>query len=86
MKLAKSIIVAAMAAIISLGVAGPASAEEPSPQCEHNGNKTPCWEYYSWYWTYENCHTEGRKQVQKSRYSDYLCDGGATVYLWLKRV
>ncbi|OLT29726.1 hypothetical protein BJF83_10075 [Nocardiopsis sp. CNR-923] len=60
---------------------------EPTPQCESNGNKPPCWEYYSWYWTYERCHEVGKQQVSAhARYNDYTCDGGATVYLWLHRV
>ncbi|MFL1377960.1 MULTISPECIES: hypothetical protein [unclassified Nocardiopsis] len=86
MKFTKTLAVAAMTTVITLGLASPAAAVEPNPQCESTGNKTPCWEYYSWYWTYSACHAEGRKQVESPRYSDYLCDGGATVYLWLRRV
>lgn len=86
MKFAKTLAVAAMTTVVTLGLASPAAAAEPQPQCEYNGNVTPCWEYYSWYWTYSACHAEGREQIKSSRYSDYLCDGGATVYLWLRRV
>lgn len=85
MKFTKALAVATMSAFVSLAPAAPAAAAEPQPQCEFNGNETPCWEYYDWYWTYSNCHAAGQAEVNKARYSDYLCDGGATVYLWLKR-
>ena len=85
MKFTKVLAVAAVAAATALGPASPAAAAEPQPQCEYNGNKTPCWEYYSWYWTYDSCHAEGSRLANGPRYSDYLCDGGFTVYLWLYR-
>ncbi|MFI6575264.1 hypothetical protein ACIBFB_05640 [Nocardiopsis sp. NPDC050513] len=87
MKLTRALAVAALTAAATLGWAAPAAAVEPTPQCESNGNKPPCWEYYSWYWTYERCHEVGKQQVSAhARYDDYTCDGGATVYLWLHRV
>lgn len=90
MKLARTLAVAVMTAAATLALAAPAAAlapkVEPTPQCESNGNKPPCWEYYTWYWTYSACHAEGKKQVSgHARYDDYTCDGGATVYLWLHR-
>ncbi|SHJ23217.1 hypothetical protein SAMN05421803_104227 [Nocardiopsis flavescens] len=85
MKLTRTLAVAAMTVVATLGLTSPAAAVEPTPQCESNGGARPCWEYYSWYWTYAACHEEGRKQVDNRRYDDYQCDGGATVYLWLRR-
>jgi hypothetical protein len=90
-KLNRTLAVAAMTVAAAFSLAAPAAAlapaVEPTPQCEHNGNKPPCWEYYSWYWTYERCHEVGKQQVSAhARYNDYTCDGGSTVYLWLHRV
>lgn len=87
MKFAKTLAVVAMTAAATLSFASPAAAVEPTPQCETNGNVPPCWEYFSWYWTYERCHEVGREQVRNhARYNDYVCDGGATVYLWLHKI
>lgn len=60
----------------------------PGPECGAT-RISNCWEYYSWYWTYASCHTEGRQQVARNslRYNDYNCEGGhgAVVWLWLHK-
>jgi hypothetical protein len=60
---------------------------DPAPEC--NGSSGNCWEYYSWYWTYANCHGEGRRQLANNpgRYDNYNCAGGhgPVVWLWLHR-
>ncbi|MGW2640867.1 hypothetical protein [Streptomyces sp. NPDC001348] len=60
---------------------------DPGPEC--TGQSGNCWEYYSWYWTYESCQSAGRQQLASNpgRYNDYNCAGdhGLVVWLWMHR-
>ncbi|MEV5506535.1 hypothetical protein [Streptomyces orinoci] len=35
----------------------------PAPSCSDNNNTVPCWEYQTWYWTYDNCNKAGTNAV-----------------------
>ncbi|GAA2265295.1 MULTISPECIES: hypothetical protein [Kitasatospora] len=70
--------------------AGPADTE-PAPSCNDNNNTVPCWEYETWYWTYENCNNAGPGRVNSSggRYDHWVCvltRNGVGVGLWLHKV
>ncbi|MDH6123381.1 hypothetical protein [Kitasatospora sp. GP82] len=70
--------------------AGPMDTD-PSPSCNDNNNTVPCWEYQTWYWTYENCNNAGPGRVSSSggRYDHWVCvltGNGVGVGLWLHKV
>jgi hypothetical protein len=64
---------------------------EPRPSCNDNNNTVPCWEYQTWYWTYDNCHRAGDGQVSSSqgKYDKHVCvltSNGVGVGLWLHKL
>jgi len=61
--------------------------EDPTPDCAQNGGQRPCWDYYTWYMTYEKCNESGANKVG-SMYDTWLCEpasNGVAVSLWLHR-
>lgn len=93
---------AATAAIAALGIApataAPATAPtaavqqlraSPGPDCANNGNTNPCWEYQTWFWTFDNCNNYFNEHgYDPSRYDNHICAvfaNGATVGLWLHK-
>lgn len=63
-------------------------ATDPAPSCHDNGDTVPCWEYRTWYWTYDNCESAGAGLLN-SQYDNYVCtltSNGVGVGLWLHKV
>jgi hypothetical protein len=65
---------------------GAAVRTSPGPDCADNGNTNPCWEYQTWFWTFDNCNTYySGHPYDPSRYDNHVCavfTNGATVGLW----
>lgn len=61
----------------------------PGPDCANNGNSNPCWEYQTWFWTFDNCNNYFNEHgYDPSRYDNHICavfTNGATVGLWLHK-
>lgn len=89
--------VAVLAATVSIGALGvaPATAApaslrvSPGPDCANNGNTNPCWEYQTWFWTFDNCNNYFNEHgYDPNRYDNHICavfTNGATVGLWLHK-
>ncbi|MFI0742276.1 hypothetical protein ACH4PU_30020 [Streptomyces sp. NPDC021100] len=64
---------------------------EPAPSCSDNNNTVPCWEYQTWYWTYDNCNKAGTNAVNADRgkFDNHVCvltGNGVGVGLWLHKL
>lgn len=76
------------------GRARPASAarplESPGPDCADNGNVNPCYEYQTWFWTFDNCNKYAYSHpYDRNRYDRHVCavfSGGTTVGLWFHKI
>ncbi|MFB7502976.1 hypothetical protein [Streptomyces broussonetiae] len=64
--------------------------ESPTPDCADNGNVNPCYEYQTWFWTFDNCNQYAYSHpYDRNRYDRHVCavfSGGATVGLWFHKV
>ncbi|MFI1798549.1 hypothetical protein ACH427_14520 [Streptomyces sp. NPDC020379] len=63
----------------------------PAPSCSDNNNTVPCWEYQTWYWTYDNCNKAGTSAVDADRgkFDNHVCaltGNGVGVGLWLHKL
>ncbi|KOV58109.1 hypothetical protein [Streptomyces sp. MMG1121] len=63
----------------------------PTPSCSDNNNTVPCWEYQTWYWTYDNCNKAGTSAVDADRgkFDNHVCaltSNGVGVGLWLHKL
>ncbi|RAG87563.1 hypothetical protein DN069_00805 [Streptacidiphilus pinicola] len=61
----------------------------PGPDCANNGNTNPCWEYQTWFWTFDNCNNYYNEHpYDPSRYDNHICavfTNGLTVGLWFHK-
>ncbi len=64
--------------------------ESPKPDCADNGNVNPCYEYQTWFWTFDNCNQYAYSHpYDRNRYDRHVCavfSGGANVGLWFHKV
>ncbi|NNN36584.1 hypothetical protein HLK59_40770 [Streptomyces sp. S3(2020)] len=68
--------------------AGPLAS--PKPDCADNGNVNPCYEYQTWFWTFDACNSYAYSHpYNRNRYDRHVCavfTGGTTVGLWFHKV
>jgi len=64
--------------------------ESPQPDCADNGGVTPCYEYQTWFFTFDSCNDYAHQHpFDSSRYDRYVCavfSGGLNVGLWFHKV